>query len=247
MTLAELRSNKAVAHIAPLAVFMVLMLLGSLPGLEWKHPSAPWWRQQPQQWIYPLQTVLCLGLIAFWWRHYTFRPLGAKAWLWGVAGGVVGIALWILPSWWHMRSGQTVAWLGVADRSEPGFNPDLFASGSAPWWAAVVARFVRMTVAVALVEELFWRGFLWRHFAAGEGKWDALPVGVPHLPAIALTTGLMTIAHHPSDYAACLVWSLLVSVVAVQTRSLGACVVMHAVSNFLLGLYIMATKQWGLW
>jgi membrane protease YdiL (CAAX protease family) len=57
----------------------------------------------------------------------------------------------------------------------------------------------------------------------------------------------MMTAHQPSDYAVCLLWSLLVSLVAVRTRSLGACVIMHATSNFLLGVYIMMTRQWGLW
>ena len=70
-------------------------------------------------------------------------------------------------------------------------------------------------------------------------------MGVKNGRAIGLTSVLMMIAHQPSDYAACLVWSLLVSVVAVQTRSLGACVLMHAVSNFLLGLYIMTTTPMG--
>jgi CAAX prenyl protease-like protein len=247
MTLAEIRASKTAAHVAPLVVFMLLMMLGSVPGIEWKHPSAPWWRQQPQQWIYPLQTVVCLGLLAFWWRQYAFRPLGAKAWLWGLAGGVVGIGFWLLPGWWHGQSGQTISWLGVVDRSEPGFNPDIFTPGSAAWWTAVVVRFVRMTVAVAFIEELFWRGFLWRQLASGEGSWERVPMGVKNLRAIGLTSVLMMIAHQPSDYAACLVWSLLVSLVAVQTRSLGACVLMHAVSNFLLGLYIMGTRQWGLW
>ena len=247
MTLAELRSHKTAAHIAPLAVFMGLMLLGSVPGLEWDHPSAPWWRRQPQQWIYPLQTAVCLGLIAFWWRQYRFRPLGAKECLWGVAGGVVGIALWIFPAWWHTRTGQTAGWIGMVDRSEPGFNPDIFTPGSGVWWTVVGLRFLRMTVAVAFVEELFWRGFLWRHFAAEGGRWDRQPVGVRHVRAILLSSILMTAAHQPSDYVVCLAWSLLVSLVAVRTGSLGACVLMHAVSNLLLGLYIMATKQWGLW
>lgn len=247
MTLAELRQHKTAAHIAPLAVFMALMMLSDVPGLRWDHPYAPWWRQQPEQWVYPLQTVACLGLVTFWWRHYSFRPLGARAWAWGVAAGAVGIALWILPSWWHNQSGQTIKWLGVTDRSEPGFNPDIFAPQSAAWWAAVLARFVRMTVTVALVEEIFWRGFLWRYFAAGEKPWDSVPVGVKNLRAIGLTSGLMMLAHHPSDWVVCLAWSLLASLVAVRTRSLGACVITHAVSNLLLGLYIMATKQWGLW
>jgi len=247
MTLTALRSNKTAAHVAPLLVFMGLMLLTSLPGLEWKHPSAPWWRQQPQQWVYPLQTVACLAMLIFWWRQYSFRPLGLRVWGWGVAAGVIGIGAWLLPSWWHGQSGQTIGWLGVVDRSEPGFDPGLFAQGSGAWWTAVVVRFVRMTVAVAFVEELFWRGFLWRYLAAGEGDWSKVGMGVRNLRAIGLTSVLMTMAHQPSDYAVCFVWSLLVSLVAVVTRSLGACVIMHAVSNFLLGLYIMKTGQWGLW
>ncbi len=247
MTLTALRSNKAVAHVAPLFVFMGLMLLTSVPGLEWKHPDAPWWRRQPQQWVYPLQTLACLGMLAFWWRHYSFRPLGVKAWFWGVATGAVGIAFWILPSWWHTQTGQVIKWLGVVDRSEPGFDPGIFPDGSAAWWTSVVVRFLRMTVAVAFVEELFWRGFLWRYLASAGGNWERVPMGVKNLRVIGLTSVLMMTAHQPSDYAVCLLWSLLVSLVAVRTRSLGACVIMHATSNFLLGLYIMMTRQWGLW
>jgi membrane protease YdiL (CAAX protease family) len=35
--------------------------------------------------------------------------------------------------------------------------------------------------------------------------------------------------------------------VAVRTKSLGACVFMHAVGNLALGLYVMKTQQWGFW
>jgi hypothetical protein len=35
--------------------------------------------------------------------------------------------------------------------------------------------------------------------------------------------------------------------VAVRTKSLAACVVMHAVANLLLGVYVVSTKQWGFW
>jgi hypothetical protein len=33
----------------------------------------------------------------------------------------------------------------------------------------------------------------------------------------------------------------------VRTKSLGACVWMHAVANLLLGFYVMKTRQWGFW
>ena len=34
---------------------------------------------------------------------------------------------------------------------------------------------------------------------------------------------------------------------AVQTRSLRACILMHAIGNLLLGLYILRTHQFGYW
>jgi membrane protease YdiL (CAAX protease family) len=39
----------------------------------------------------------------------------------------------------------------------------------------------------------------------------------------------------------------LYNLVAYRTRSLASCVVAHAVTNLLLGLWIMATRQWGFW
>ena len=42
-------------------------------------------------------------------------------------------------------------------------------------------------------------------------------------------------------------WGTLVYFVAVWTRSLLACVVMHAVANFLMGWYALAFGKYGLW
>ena len=98
---------------------------------------APWWRQQPQQWVYPLQTVVCLGLLAFWWRQYSFRPIGASHGLWGIAGGVDRHRHVDLPAWWHTRTGQTIGGsassTGPAQASIPIFRP-----GSGAWWSSVV-------------------------------------------------------------------------------------------------------------
>ena len=53
------------AHVIPFVAFMcfmlVLMVLGYL--IEWKHPDAPWWRQDPAQLVYPVQTLVTLGFL----------------------------------------------------------------------------------------------------------------------------------------------------------------------------------------
>jgi hypothetical protein len=48
------------AHVYPFVAFMVFMLVLMVLGysIEWKHPDAPWWRQQPSQMVYPLQTLV---------------------------------------------------------------------------------------------------------------------------------------------------------------------------------------------
>src|SRR6266576_3557256 len=39
----------------------------------------------------------------------------------------------------------------------------------------------------------------------------------------------------------------LYNVVAYRTQSFASCVLAHAVTNLLLGLWIMQTRQWGFW
>ncbi len=247
MSSPALRENKTAAHVAPLFVFLGLMLLPSLGGLKWDHPAAPWWRQQPEQWVYPLQTLVVLGLVAFWWKQYVFRPLGGRAVALAAVAAVVGMTLWFTPSWIHAATGWENRWLGLADRSGPGFDPSIFEHGSGAWWTAVLLRFARMTVAVPFAEELLWRGFLWRYLASPDGRWEHAQVGDRSLRAWLGTSVAMTLAHAPVDWLACFIWALLAGLIAMRTRSLGACVLYHAFSNLILGLYVMTCRQWGFW
>ena len=54
-------------------------------------------------------------------------------------------------------------------------------------------------------------------------------------------------AHSPSDYLGALVYGTLTYTLAVLTKSLTACILMHAVANLVLGIYVMITGQIGYW
>ena len=76
--------------------FMILLqLVGGF--IEWKHPDAPWWRQDPAQFIYPLQTLVTLGVLLHYRRNYHFH-WSLKWTLAGVVFGAVGIGFWLLPT-----------------------------------------------------------------------------------------------------------------------------------------------------
>lgn len=242
------------AQVVPFAVFMGFLLLLQVfrTFFLWEHPSAPWWRHWPEQLFYPVQTLVTLGVLAFLWKSYEFR----WSWKWSIVGagfGCVGIGFWLLPTILYDRLGLTAdpdGWmklLGVAARTE-GFNPgDAFGAGSPAYWTALVLRFLRAVVVVALVEEIFWRSFLMRFAEDWEGDYWKRPFGKAGWKSYAVVTGLFMVAHAPIDYAGAFVYGSLTYLLCVLSRNLGACVVMHAVANLIMGLFAMAYGKYGLW
>lgn len=244
--------RRTLAHVAPFGVFMVFLVVleGFARVFGWEHPAAPWWLRAPEHWLYPLQSVVCFVLLVRWWGRYGF------CWSWravlaGAGFGVVGIGLWLLPTTLHDWLGMAGEpggwrrWLGLAPRTE-GFDPWVFASPAAGW-AALALRFFRAVVVVALVEEVFWRGFAMRFVLDWQGDCWRVPFGQPSWRSYVLVTGAFVLVHAPVDWAGALAYGSLAYLLCVWTRSLSACVVMHAVANLLLGCYAVAFGKHGLW
>ena len=225
---AGLRSPLA-AYTVPFFVFMgVLMLTSALRATG----SEVFWLRHPEYWVYPLQTVLCAGALVFYWRQYDFAKRGGL--LVATLAGAVVLGIWIAPQ----------AVLGFPAR-EDGFDPTVFGEGTALYWMTVVARFARLVVIVPLVEEIFWRGFLMRFLVRED--FDKARIGEFQWKAFLLVAVFFMLVHSMADWPAAFLCGLAYNFVAVKTGSLSACVLAHALTNLGLGIYIMATRQWGFW
>lgn len=220
--------RKLIAYVAPMALFFALL---ALEGVLEKLGTA-FWLQSAEYWIYPLQAVVCAVLLIWFRREYNFngvrRPLIAV----GVAIGV--FVVWISPQL-----------LFHAAPRLSGFNPDVFSSQPAAYWATVVFRFLRLVVVVPFVEEIFWRGFLLRYFI--DEAFDRVAFGAFSWLSFLVVTIGFTLAHSSADWPAAFVTGALYNLVAYRTKSLGSCVLAHAITNLLLGVWIMKTGQWGFW
>lgn len=237
------------AHTAPLAVFILLSAL--VPVLAVENTMLPWWRHAPEHWVYPLQTLVTGALLLLFRGRYTFAPVRG---LWpAVLLGVVGIAWWCLPAltWQHLHATGVVVpewggWLGLAERKD-GFDPSLFSEHAFWYVSALAMRFIRMVIIVPFAEEIFWRGFLMRYVQAGDGMFQRMPFGRHSWRAFVITTVAFMLVHDRTDWLGALGFGSLMYLLAVRTKSLAACVVMHAVANLLLGIYVLETQQWGFW
>ena len=225
---AGLRSPMA-AYTVPFLIFMGgLFLVSALRATG----SEIFWLKHPEYWVYPLQTALCAAALVFYWRQYDFAKRGGL--LVATLAGAVVLGIWIAPQ----------AVLGFPERID-GFDPTVFGEGTALYWMTVVARFARLVVIVPLVEEIFWRGFLMR-FLVRE-NFDKARIGEFQWKAFLLVAVFFMLVHSMADWPAAFLCGLAYNFVAVKTGCLSACVAAHALTNLGLGIYIMATRQWGFW
>ena len=244
-------SRRTRAHVAPLVTFLVCLVIPDLMdllGFDRNDETQPWYVTAPEQWLFPVQSMLTLALLVGFRRYYNFRPyegLGLAA-----IAGTFGIAIWIAPGFlFHYCDVNAIGlkFLGFAERSE-GFNPDRVATdGGWLYSTVVVMRFIRLVIVVPLAEEIFWRGFLMRYLIEPHGDFWAVPFGRHRRSSFVFVTALFTVAHASVDYAAAIVFGSLIYWLAVRTKSLMACVLAHAVANLILGTYVMVSKQWGYW
>jgi len=227
---------------------------GFLPAISYSY--------YPQ--VYTAKLVLTLLAILLVWPGYRTFPFRVS-WL-SLAVGVVGVVFWIVLC--HLRlepkvigpideflgsfipgleAGDTpsiglMSMLGTGTRSA--FNP-LVQLAAAPLWAYgfLIIRFIGLALIVPVIEEFFLRGFMMRYLI--QEKWWQVPFGTVNRAALVAGTAIPMLMH-PGELLASLVWFSMVTWLMLRTRNIWDCVVAHAVTNFLLGVYVVWFDQWQL-
>lgn len=159
-----------------------------------------------------------------------------------IVAGVVGLGIWIGLDQLQMlvpQFQQLAGWVFGAKRA--GFDPT--ASETLASRLFLCVRLAELVVIVPLAEEIFWRGFVARYLIAED--FCRVPEGqMTTLSFVVVTFGFATV--HP-EFLAAIGWSLLINWVYLKTRNLWACILMHAVTNGSLAVYILVTGCWYLW
>ncbi len=127
--------------------------------------------------------------------------------------------------------------------SRSAFNPfEQLAGQPALAWTFLAVRFLGLVAVVPLIEEFFLRGFIMRFVM--ERDWWNVPFGTASRLAIVLGT-VVPMLSHPELLAAA-VWFSLITWLMLRTRNIWDCVVAHAITNLILGIYVVASWNWWL-
>jgi hypothetical protein len=219
-------SSAALARSIPFVLFMGLLALrGALPAGGALDP----------RWVYGLSVAIVGGALFWFWKDYgelarQNRP-NARQTLWSVGIGVAVFGLWIhLDAPWMQLGEATASFVPVNDQGQLD-------------WPLIVLRWIGAALLVPVMEELFWRGFLMRWIESPQFETvDPQRVG---LKAIALSTFVFMLAH--TLWLAAIVAGLAYAWLYVRTGRLWCAVIAHAVTNGLLGIWVVHSGQWQFW
>ena len=105
-------------------------------------------------------------------------------------------------------------------------------------------RFFGLVAVVPLIEEFFVRGFVMRF--AIDADWPKIPFGTLTPTAVAVGT-VLCVLMHPAEAIAAAVWFTSVTWLMFTTKNIWDCVAAHAVTNLLLGIYVVVWSDWRFW
>lgn len=219
-----MRSSPAFPFVAPFVVFMVLLTLAGFGPIE---------ARIPHHWLYPIRSVITLGVIVWVWRR--LPPLRFRSVTGSVGVGLLVCVLWVvLDPWlpWLELGGKWLSWERTG-----GYNPfdPAEALSESTAWGFVVVRILAGAFVVAISEEMFWRGWLQRWLI--EPDFEKVAVGTYERRSFWMTTGAFALVH-PQVFTAVIVgaiygWWLI------RTRNVWDVVLAHAVTNLVLYAWVV--------
>jgi len=223
--LASVRISPAAARIAPFALFIFLVALESLAGGG----------SRDLRWLTVLRPLLVAALLAFLWRHYVelHAPPRARASDWILAASL-GVAVFF--AWLAFDDG----WAAFGNPAR-GFAP-VHADGRIDMGFAAL-RLAGFALVVPVMEEIFWRSFLMRRIAAHD--FLQLAPRAAGLFAFLLSSALFATEH--SLWFAGLLAGLAYGACYVRSGNLWVPIISHAITNGILGVWIIATQSWRYW
>ncbi|MDZ4820164.1 MAG: CAAX prenyl protease-related protein [Planctomycetota bacterium] len=241
-------NNPWVIYLGPFIVFMLLGSLEPSPPLTKGEPAATGWfgiEYGHYPIVYSIKILLVALAVAAVWKNYPrFRAISPLAWLVGIGGAVAWIALAHGQRWVEEASGLAPTLDGYLGGRRAGFNPLLhLADMPVAAWGFLAVRFIGLAVLVPIIEEMFLRGFIMRFPAANE--WWKVPLGKADRVGI-IAAIAVPVLMHPYEAVAAIVWFGAMAWMFVRTKNVWDCVLAHAITNLLLGIYVVTQDQWWL-
>jgi CAAX prenyl protease-like protein len=228
-----LARSPAVARVAPFLIFLALTFFQGKFGAASAY------------WFYLAKTLAGAWLV---WEMRPFVSEMRWAFSWeAVLVGVGILVMWIGMDAFYPKANELFAKAGLASFSKTAVensNPNLvFGEHSPLAWFFMSVHVLGMTLVVPPLEEVFYRSFLYRYIA----KPNFLEVPLNQfLPLPFLITAVVFGVEH-NQWLAGILCGAAYQWLVLRKNRLGDAMTAHAITNFLLGAWIIWKHAWNFW
>lgn len=222
-----------IAHIVPFVAWLfVMQMLGDAAG-----------------WKYAVRTAVCAGLFLWLrpWAGYPALKVRNLPLAFAVGAGVYVAWVGLQTAWFGERFPAVQDfYLRYCVRPLGRLPEPLTSFPFAPevcGWPLALARLAGSAFVIAVIEEFFWRGWLYRWMlgrdfrAVDPGRFDLWP--------FLLTAVVFAVEHN--EWLAGLFAGLVFGWLYLKTRDIWAASIAHMTTNFILGWHVLVTGAYHFW
>jgi uncharacterized protein len=232
----RITGSALLVRVVPFVVFLGLTFLQDKLG------------ETGRYWVYLAKSLAGAGMLWF------IRPFIAEMrWKWSWAGcacGVVVFAFWVGLDGFYPKLDELMVRCGLSKAKTATetaallWNPHIqYGAGSGLAWFFMVVRILGSTLVVPFMEEIFFRSFLYRYLANPD--FEQVPLGAWRWGPFLATSVLFGFEHN-QWLAGILCGFVYQGLVCLKGR-LGDAILAHALTNFLLGLWVVNRGAWNFW
>jgi uncharacterized protein len=227
---AKLRSTPFIARVAPYIIFVALTALQGQFG------------DASRYWFYLAKTIVGIWLVWAMWP-----AVKELRWTFSIEAVLVGvgvIVLWIALDPYYPKLDELFP--KFFGRSGPAklWNPhEQFGAGSALAWAIIAARVLGSTLIVPPLEETFFRSFLYRNVV--QKDFEQVSLKTFRFGAFLITSVIFGFIHR--EWLAGILCGMAYQWLVLRKGHLGDAMTAHAISNFLLGAWVVYKGAWEFW
>lgn len=232
------------ARVAPFLIFVVLTACQGQFG------------ESSRYWFYVAKTLVGAWLLCALWAS-----IEELKWAWSWEAVVVGIVVFLLwvgldglyPTLSELAQNYLCpvlrklgldSWCPEPSDPHKPWNPHAqFGADSALAWLIIVVRIVGSTLVVPPLEELFYRSLLYRYVIRAD--FQSVPLGTFRWIAFLSTSAVFGLSHR--EWLAGILCGFAYQGLVCRKNRLGDALSAHAITNLLLGLWVVWKGAWQFW
>lgn len=232
--LENVKKSPLLSRAAPYVVFLVLTQVQGSFG------------EAGRYWIYLAKTLVGAWLV--WEVRGVVAEMRWKLSWEAVVVGVAVFVMWVGIDPYYPGLDVLMHKLGLGkdptkDPATP-WNPFAqFGAGSLMAWFFVLVRTLGSSLVVPPLEEVFFRSFLYRYLISPE--FEKVPLARRHTTSILLTSVIFALIHQ--QWLAGILCGFAYQALVLRKNRLGDAMTAHAITNFLLALWVVFRPDWKFW